>query len=298
VNNTDIGEGVPTPAKSRRVRATAGVVAALVVVSLAAASAVASAGAGAGFEQPFAGNPKYERYAPTESVRASQVNRALGIAAADRVARELGLNKRDVFTTRQFRLFVSGKGIGGQAYPAQLARESIRILTNTTGTPVFVRVHGKPTPVVVGGYGLMVNGNGMLESPANLDAATRQINNVIKPGGYFPTWCKHNLARASLRMLYRSAYSSEVAYGFAAQQSSGAAQLAPNQKGSRGAIVGMSMAPPLWIVNFALMYTLNPNLAAKMPGWWTPIPAKVALAIAESPTGQVRYSRYASSFPH
>ncbi len=57
------------------------------------------------------------------------------------------------------------------------------------------------------------------------------------------------------------------------------------------------MAPPLWIVNFALIYTLNPNLAAKMPAWWTPIPANVALAIAESPTGQVPYSQYASSFP-
>jgi hypothetical protein len=30
-------------------------------------------------------------------------------------------------------------------------------------------------------------------------------------------------------------------------------------------VVGMSMGPALWIVNFALIYTLNPSLAAEMP---------------------------------
>ncbi|HTD80263.1 MAG TPA: hypothetical protein VK898_21685, partial [Chloroflexota bacterium] len=200
-------------------------------------------------------------------------------------------------TARQYRLFVSGQGVGGKPRPARLARQSIRILTNTTGTPEYVRVKGKLTPVVLGGYGLTVNRAGKLETPANADAPTRKINKVIMPGGYFPTWCRQNHAQASLRMLYRSAYTSEVLYGYRAQQQSGAAQLAPNQKGARASIVGMSMAPPLWIVNFALLYTLNPEMAAKMPAWWTPIPAKVALAIAESPTGQVRYSRYASAFP-
>jgi hypothetical protein len=58
------------------------------------------------------------------------------------------------------------------------------------------------------------------------------------------------------------------------------------------------MAPSIWIVNFALIYTLNPSLVAKMPASWTPIPANVSLAIASSyPTGQVPYSAYESSFP-
>jgi hypothetical protein len=57
------------------------------------------------------------------------------------------------------------------------------------------------------------------------------------------------------------------------------------------------MGPCLWIGNFALIYTLNASLAAKMPARWTPIPARVALAIAESPTGQVPFSDYESSFP-
>jgi hypothetical protein len=98
-------------------------------------------------------------------------------------------------------------------------------------------------------------------------------------------------------MLYRSAYTSEAAYGNRAQTQSGVAQLVPNQKGAKSSIVGMSMGPSLWIVNFALIYTLNPSLAAKMPARWMPIPAKVALAIAESPTGQVPFSVYESSFP-
>ena len=249
-----------------------------------------------GFSQPFAGAPKYEKFAPTEATSARQVNRPLGMQAADRIAHELGLNKRHAFTAKQYRLFISGGGVGGTVAAAKLVDASVRILTNTTGNPLIAKINGKVTPIVVGSYGLMVNTAGMLESPANADAPTRQINALLVPGGYLPTWCRQNGASASLRMLYRSAYTPEVPFGARAQQQSGVAQLVPNQKGRTGTIVGMSMAPPLWIVNFALIYALNPSLAAKMPAWWTPIPAKVALAIAESPTGQVPYSQYASSF--
>jgi hypothetical protein len=271
---------------------------ALSVTSLAASQAVARPVApGTGFAQPFAGTPKYEKFAPTEATSARQVNRPLGMKAADRIAHELGLNKRHAFTAKQYRLLITGQGVGGTLAAAKLVDASVRILTNTTGNPLFAKVNGKLTPIVVGSYGLMVNTAGMLESPANTDAPTRQINALLVPGGYLPTWCRQNDASASLRMLYRSAYTSEVPYGSKAQQQSGVAQLVPNQKGRTGTIVGMSMAPPLWIVNFALIYTLNPNLAAKMPAWWTPTPANVALAIAESPTGQVPYSQYASSFP-
>jgi hypothetical protein len=59
----------------------------------------------------------------------------------------------------------------------------------------------------------------------------------------------------------------------------------------------MSMAPPLWIVNFALLYILNPSLAAAMPTHWSPIPPAVADAVRASPTGQVPFRDYASYFP-
>jgi len=58
----------------------------------------------------------------------------------------------------------------------------------------------------------------------------------------------------------------------------------------------MSMAPPLWIVNFALLYILKPSLAAAMPANWAPIPPAVADAVKASPTGQVAFSDYASYF--
>jgi hypothetical protein len=88
-----------------------------------------------------------------------------------------------------------------------------------------------------------------------------------------------------------------VIFGNRSQQQSSVAELVPNQKGRKGTIVGMSMAPSIWIVNFVLVYTLNPSLAAKMPARWTPIPAKVVLALAESRRGQVQFSQYESSFP-
>ena len=56
------------------------------------------------------------------------------------------------------------------------------------------------------------------------------------------------------------------------------------------------MAPPLWIVNFALLYILKPSLAAAMPAYWAPIPPEVADAVKASPTGQVPFEDYASYF--
>lgn len=266
---------------------------ALSVLLLGASRGDAQGRSESGFEEPYAGSPRYERFAPTMAGSRRDVNRPLGVRAADRIARAIGLNKADVFTTKQYALFVSGKGVGGERAPAELVDKSVRILTNTVGTPLYAKVDGKVTPVVLGSYGLMVSTDGMLESPANKDAPTRQVNSVIEPGGYMATWCRNNGAEMALRRLYRSAYTPEAVWGNKAQQQSGEAQLIPN----RFQVVGMSMGPPLWIVNFALIYTLNPKLAAKMPAYWTPIPAKVALAIAASPSGQIPYSEYRSSLP-
>ena len=71
-------------------------------------------------------------YAPTQATSARQVNRPLGSKAADRIARKLGLNKQHAFTAKQYKLFVSGKGVGGDPAAAKLVDESVRILTNTT----------------------------------------------------------------------------------------------------------------------------------------------------------------------
>lgn len=278
----------------RRLLALAVAATTLFVLLLAASSGEAeAAGSASGFVEPYAGTPKYVRFAPPLATKRQQVNRPLGARAADRIARGIGLDKADVFTAEQYALFVSGKGVGGERAPAELVDKSVRILTNTVGTPLYTKVDGRVTPVVLGSYGLMVSTDGMLQSPANKDAPTRQVNTVIEPGGYLATWCRNNGAEASLRRLYRSAYTAEAVWGNKAQKQSGEAQLVPN----RFHVVGMSMAPALWLVNFALIYTLNPKLAAKMPAYWTPIPADVALAIAASPNGQVPYSEYRSSLP-
>jgi hypothetical protein len=270
----------------------------LCVPSLAASQGVAAgATPDTGFGQPYAGTPKYLQYAPTEAASAGQIDRPLGSKAADRIARKLGLNKRQAFTAKQYALFISGKGVGGKRRDARLVDESVRIFTNTTGRPLYANVNGKVTPSVLSSYGLFVSKTGMLESLANKHAPTRKVNIVLEPGGYLGKWCRRNGCQASLRMLYRSAYTSEAAYGYKSQQQSGVDQLVPNQNGARSSTVGMSMAPSIWIVNFAAVYTLNPKLAAYMPARWTPIPANVVQAIKASRTGQVPYSDYQSSFP-
>lgn len=248
-----------------------------------------------GFAQPYAGTPRYLEYAPRQVTHPGQINRRLGARAAERIARRLGLDRRHAFTPRQYRLFITGRGIGGDRAAAKLVDESVRIFTNTTGRPLLANVDGTVTPTVLGSYGLMVNRAGMIESLANTDAPTRQVNSVLVPGGYLGTWCRANGAEDSLWMLYRSAYGAEILFGNASQQQSGIAQLVPNRKGATSTTVGMSMAPSIWIINFAAVYTLKPSLAARMPARWAPIPDDVVQALEASPTGQVPYSEFGAS---
>ncbi len=269
---------------------------ALVGIQLAGqevAGAVTQAATDTGFTKPFSGKRQYERFAPAEITRRGQLNRPIGQKAADKIARKVGLRKADTFTKRQYREFVTGKGVGGNVADAKLVDASVRILTNTIGRPLYSNINGRVTRSVLASYGLFVNTSGLLESPANTDAPTRKINKVIAPGGYLGTWCKANGAKASLVALYKSAYTVEAVYGNKSQKISGVAQLVTNKKGGVTSEVGMSMVPSIWLVNFALLYMLNPALAAKMPAKWAPIPATVANAILASPTGQVPYSQYA-----
>jgi hypothetical protein len=279
-----------SPTTSRTITLTLAATAAAAI----ALPALASGSALTGFTQPYAGTLRFEHLAPVQVGNPAQMNAPLGRAAADRLARAIGLDPAKVFTSRQYALFVSGKGVGGQKAPAKLVDQSVRILTNTNGRPLYSNVDGTLTPTVLASYGLIVNEEGMLESPANSSAPTRKVNSVLVPGGYMGTWARANGAAQSMVALYRSAYTSEVVFGARSQGISGAAQLVPNQKGDVTATVGMSMAPSIYLVNFALIYTLNPKLAAKMPMRWSPIPAEVATAISQSSTGQVPYSQYAA----
>jgi hypothetical protein len=261
-----------------------------------AASAATLRASETGFSVPFSGPLRYEYLAPTELANSRQLNQPLGQQKADYIARNLGLRKSDAFTRQQYLEFVAGQGVGGDPAAAELVDASVAILTNTNGRPLYSNVNGVLTPSVLGSYGLMVNTKGQLESPANADAPTRQINTLLAPGGYLNTWMLANGATRSLVALYRSPYLVEAAYGFAAQQTSGAAQLVTNTKGRVSVKVGMSMAPALWLVNFILIYILNPSMAAYMPAFWAPIPTPVARAILASPTGQVPYSQYKKYF--
>ena len=288
------------PFTTRAVAAVTGIAVGLVLVF--AATPATAAGPDTGFDQPYAGTPAFEKWAPTAAPSRQQVNRPLGQAQADQIARKLGLDKKRVFTEKQYDEFITGGGIGGDPHWAKLIDESVRIFTNTTGNPLLSKVDGVWTPTVLGSYGLFVNEDGMLMSLANDAAPTKQVNPVLEPvTGYLATWCRHNGCEDSLAMIYEdSAYPGELIAGLLSQQTSAPVQLVPNDKRGRQATVGMSMAPSIWIVNFILVYVLNPAVAAKMPAWWTPIPQDVVQALeatAGDPNpGQVPYADYAASF--
>ena len=282
---------------SSRVLIATAVVSVLSCVGVPLSSAqIAGASTETGFTSPFSGTPQYEHLAPTEVTNSSQLNQPIGPQVAHQIATDLGLRLVDAFSPEQYQEFTSGGGKDGDPTQAQLVDDSVAILTNTVGRPLYSDVDGTSTPSVLASYGLFVNPSGLLESVANSDAATRRVNEVIAPGGYMGQWMKANGATRTLAALYASPYPRETAYGFISQTISGAAQLVTNTKGGVTSEVGMSMAPALWVVNFILIYLLNPSLAAYMPAHWAPIPANVANAILPpNASGQVPYSEYASS---
>ncbi len=273
---------------------------ALVAVCLLplAANQTASAdpAANTGFAIPFSGAAGFERSAPTLMTSPGQLNQPLGQQAADEIAGRIGLTRADALSEQQYNDLISGGGVGGDRKAAEVIDACAWILTNTNGRPLYSNIDGRRTPSVVASYGLYVNPDGLLQSPANSTAPTRQVNSLIAPGGFVGTWLRSNGATRTLIALYRSAYTVEAVFGFAAQQMSGEAQLVTNTKGGVTSTVGMSMAPPLWIVNFALLYVLKPSVAAEMPAYWAPIPGPVADAVKASPTGQVPFKDFASYF--
>lgn len=265
---------------------------------LQAAGAATHTAPETGFSPPFSGTPQYEHVAPAETSDSGQLNRPIGQRLANRIAREIGLKKSDVLTEQQYREFITGRGVRGSGDPEQahLVDQSVKILTNTIGHPLAYKdENGKTGTSVLASYGLFVTTDGYLESPAYETAPTYLVNSVIMPGGYMSDWMKVNGATRSLIQLYLSAFTSEAVYGNQAQSQSEPDELITNVKGGVTSVVGMSMGPALWIVNFALIYTLNPSLAAEMPRKWAPIPTGVVQAIHEA-GGRVLYSQVASYF--
>jgi hypothetical protein len=295
--------------------ATYGVFALSLMIAVGAAAPLASAAAlNTGWTAPYSGTPQYLGQAPTEAKQARQVNAPLGAARADQLAAKLGFDKAKTLSPKQYAEFISGQGRGGGnaagRTAAALTDSCVRYLTNSSAAPMTRVINGVPTQLVLGSYGLIVNVDGMLESPANTTSPCRQINWVLAPKvvcrfpeiivpdgipcGYMGTWMRRNGALDTLKELYTSAYTREAAYGSQSQGASGIAQLVVNEKrNGQTSTVGMSMVPSIWIANFLLIYMLSPQEAAKMPAYWTAIPTPVATAISSSLTGQVPFADYA-----
>ncbi len=272
-----------------------------------------------GFEQPYQGPPKYAHLSATKAVVDAQINMPLGQARADVLARQLGFPKRLAMTKRQFRLMLAGGGVGGGTPEArrsgQIIAGSIRDLTNTLGSEYVRVIDGEPTPIRLASYGLIVAPDGTLESPGHVGTPARTFNYLLLPQrlcdnpdvvadmpkgircGYVNSFMLKNGAADSWRALYASAFPKFIPYGPLAQGKSEPHELAPNSLDGTSTLVGISMPPPLWLINFLLVYAANPEIAANFPAHWTPIPEPVAEALVSSETGQVRFSDYQQYFP-
>jgi len=250
-------------------------------------------------KQPYLGLYRFVPFSPKKAINSNQINTRIGIKRAHLIASKLGLKKSDSLSDINYIKLISGKGIGGNMSDAKLIDESVKILTNVKTRPIFSDIDGVIMPTVLASYGLFVNKDGVLMSCANTESPARQVNEVIIPKGYLDIWCKNNNALSSLKALYRINFLIEAIYGYKAQLDASTAQLVafncPNSQ--QPLYFGMSMCPAIWMVNFYLLYILNPRLAALMPGWWEPIPQPVVDILQESTTGTVEYSKVKHYFP-
>jgi len=249
-----------------------------------------------GFVLPFGGTLRFEYLAPTEVVDLSERNAPIGRARADEIAAAMGFSASDVMTNEQYIQFVTGRGVGGDESLAVLLGQSVGLFINNNGMPLYSNVNGEIVATVLSSFGLMVDPAGMLQSLANESSPSKQVNIDLAPGGYMGDWCRANGCSSTIRALYESAYAEEVIYGYASQQASEPAQLVTNEKNGVSTQIGMSMIPSIWLVNFILLYALNPNYAALMPSNWAGIPSEVSAAIWAN-GGQVPYAAFASQLP-
>jgi len=304
---------------------------ALVFVGGAMSVSAAPAPPDTGFNETNAGVVKYQPFAPTEVTRARQVNAPMSQKKADRLARIFGFDKDKAFTKKQYTAFVSGKGRPAgftkaeARKAAQLTRLSVEYLSNTTGNTYQRIIDGEEVTVNLGSYGLIVSKDGMLKVPANCPdpsspkfsecSPVRQINWVLAPDaicdnpdlaksppagvpcGYMGAWMRSNKARGTLKELYSSAYAREVPYASQSQDDAKTAQLIyVDRADGSAATVGVPVAPAMWILNYLLVYALNPEAARFFPAYWASIPEEVVTAIQESDNGQVPYSDYMQYF--
>ena len=248
-----------------------------------------------GFSEPYCGEKEWEKYTPTPIDASSpKLHEGIGRERADELAKIFGIEKRKCLSSMKFLQLISGSGVGGNMTETLILNQATSWFINSKDNPIICNINGVPTPIVLGSYGLMVNEDGKLQSLAQDSSPCRKANELLAPGGYLPTWFKANGAEDSMIMFWASkALRDGVIYGSISQIiAEKNAELVEYRSGLSSVYVGMSMIPPIWIVNFIAVYVLDPDLAALMPAYWTPIPTPVKEALMASPTGQVNYSDF------
>ena len=250
---------------------------------------------GQGFSEPYCGEKEWEKYTPTSiDPSSTKLHQGIGKERADELAKIFGIEKRKCLSSMNFLKLISGSGVSGNMTETLILNVATNWFINSKDNPIICNIDGVPTPIVLGSYGLMVNENGKLQSLAQDTSPCREANELLAPGGYLPTWFKANGAEDSMIMFWASkALRDGVIYGSISQTiAEKNAELVEYKSGVASAYVGMSMIPPIWIVNFIAVYVLDPDLAALMPAYWTPIPKEVKEALIKSKEGQVDYKDF------
>lgn len=232
----------------------------------------------------------YSHLAPSFTLNPRKINKPLGRKKADFIADELGITEDMLLTKSEYRKFIGTPETREQNPDQATIYECVQFLTNSTANPYEVDVNGDGVTdqsVILGSYGMSVaNVDSSLyiqtdcfEDGAGYQAQCLKFNELTK--GYLQKWSLENGTYAKWREMLKLPSFKKLTYASLQCQDeyvdTNACVVDLNGvNGDEQRYAGVPMAPTLWLINFMFIYKMNPNMAAKMPGYAALIPGNFA----------------------
>ena len=231
----------------------------------------------------------YSNLAPPFTLNPRRINLPLGRERADAIADELGITEEMLLTRSEYRKFLGTPKTRAQNEDQETIYDCVQFLTNSKANPFKVDTNGDgriDQRVVLGSYGMsVVNVDSKLYiqtdcyEEGNYQAQCLKFNALAK--GYLQKWSLENGSYAKWRAMLKLPSFKKL--------SAASLQCQNEYVDSNACIVdlkgievsdqryaGIPMAPTLWLINFMFIYKMNPNMAAKMPGFAALIPDDIA----------------------
>ena len=255
----------------------------------------------------------YSHLAPSFTLNPRKINQPLGRKKADAIAEELGITKDMLLTRSEYRKFLGTPETRAQNSDQATIYDCVQFLTNSKANPYKVDLNGDgriDERVILGSYGMSVvdvNSELYIQTDCyeegGYQAQCLKFNKLAK--GYLQKWSLENGTYKQWReMLKLSSFKKLTAASLQCQNeyvdSNACIVDLKGTQDSEQRYAGVPLAPTLWLINFMFIYKMNPNMAAKMPGYAALIPEDIAKDMIQAQADEqpgLYYEDYIDQFP-